>query len=272
MKIKLLFFDEQPNFGDMLNLYIPKLFGVDVEKGGPYKSDAVFIGSVMSSLLSRRRFSLRKYLYRPVKIWGAGFIEPEDDKKYLRRRVQVFALRGKFSLERMRKYTGEVLDNVALGDPGLLASMLVDTSKINKKYKLGIITHFVDAESPHLKKIDVENSILIDILSDPVSFMEQVAQCETVISSAMHGLIAADSIGVPNVRMILSDKIIGGGYKFADYYSAFDIDSHKKIDLRQLDIFDDAESIKKNYKIRSEKVAKLRDALIGCFPYKETKK
>ena len=273
MKIKLLFFDVFPNFGDMLNIHIPKLFGVDVEKGGPYECNAAFIGSVMSALMSKRRFDPRKFIYGPVKIWGAGFIKPEDNKIKLRRRMEIYALRGKLTLELMRKYTGRPLENVKLGDPGLLAPMLIGGGggrKIEKKYKLGIIPHYVDAKSEHLLKIKTGNSVVIDILSNPISFMKQVAECETIIASAMHGLIAADSLGIPNARMLLSDGIIGGDYKYDDYYSAFGLDSHQKTDLRTIDFWDDVESVKKNYKIKPRQVAAICDALISVFPYKRT--
>lgn len=35
----------------------------------------------------------------------------------------------------------------------------------------------------------------------------------------MHGLILSDAYNIPNQRIILSDNIIGGNFKFRDYYS-----------------------------------------------------
>jgi len=49
----------------------------------------------------------------------------------------------------------------------------------------------------------------------------------------MYGLIVADSLGIPNFRMVLSDKIIGGGCQYNDYYLAFWIENHNYIDLNQ---------------------------------------
>ena len=34
----------------------------------------------------------------------------------------------------------------------------------------------------------------------------------------MHGLIAADSLNIPHVWMKISNKIIGGNWKFNDYF------------------------------------------------------
>jgi pyruvyltransferase len=45
----------------------------------------------------------------------------------------------------------------------------------------------------------------------------QVSSCRYIFSSALHGLICADAYGVPNTRLVLSDKIVGGDFKFHDY-------------------------------------------------------
>ena len=168
----------------------------------------------------------------------------------------------------MRKITGRKLDNAAIGDPGLLAARLVDIQGVKKKYALGIIPHYVDKNSPLLSKIKIENARLIDIQQNPADFLAKIAECENVISSAMHGLIAADSLGIPNIRMILSDKIVGGDYKYDDYYSAFGIIKHAKIDLRGIPAFDDLDFIRKSYRIRPEMVERICDALSAVFPYK----
>ena len=41
----------------------------------------------------------------------------------------------------------------------------------------------------------------------------------------MHGLLAADAIGIPNAWLKLSDRLRGGDFKFQDYYSIFDINA-----------------------------------------------
>jgi polysaccharide pyruvyl transferase WcaK-like protein len=65
---------------------------------------------------------------------------------------------------------------------------------------------------------------LLNINDPPLAFLNKLQSCEVVISSAMHSLIAADSLGMPNIRIKISDNITGGDYKFKDYYSVFGID------------------------------------------------
>jgi pyruvyltransferase len=38
----------------------------------------------------------------------------------------------------------------------------------------------------------------------------------------LHGLILADAYGVPNVWAKFSDRLVGGDWKFRDYYSVTD--------------------------------------------------
>ena len=51
--------------------------------------------------------------------------------------------------------------------------------------------------------------------------MYQLSKCKRVISSSLHDLILADSLVIPNIRIILSNKIYGGNFKFNDYYSSY---------------------------------------------------
>ncbi|MCM1129009.1 MAG: polysaccharide pyruvyl transferase family protein [Alistipes senegalensis] len=190
------------------------------------------------------------------------------------RRLDVRAVRGYYSLEKLKQFNNiTIAKNVAIGDPGLLSKYLIDIAGIEKKYDLGIIPHYVDKENELLANIRVKNSIIIDI-EQPHSkiFLKQIAECKNIIASSLHGLIAADSLGIPNVRMILSDKITGGDYKYNDYYSAFGLKEHKIINLStQIFTEKDVVDIVKNYKIRSEQVEEICRNLISVFPYKNKK-
>jgi len=266
----LFYFNEAFNFGDILNPDMARWLGVKaVKHTPPEECDAVFIGSLLHEFLTEKPFCQR-ISRPPVKIWGTGFISaPVVEKEKLNRRLDVRAVRGRHTLERLKKITGEKLDKVALGDPGLLVSRFVDTGGVAKKYALGIIPHYMDVGHPSLSKINVKNAVTIDVNQPPADFVRQIAQCENIISSAMHGLIAADALGIPNVRMIVGDKIIGGDYKYDDYYSVFGITSHNRIDLNERGFTDaDLPGIVGNYTITRKQVEDVQDALLASFPYK----
>jgi len=275
-KIRLFYFARIQNFGDILNLDIfDKIFGIEIAKNSGKKGDIVAIGSLLQVFVVKphKVFKFLKYrlFYPRILVWGSGFIEPAAGKNMLSRRLDVRACRGLLTLERLEKMCGaKVAENVVIADPGILASRLFDTSKIKKKYALGIIPHYLDKGDDLLKKIKVKNSVVIDIQQSPESFMKQLAQCKSVIASAMHGLIAADSLGIPNMRMIVTDKITGGDYKFDDYYSAFGIKNHNRVNLNKRGFTDkDLPGIKSGYNISKKKITELQDALIACFPYKK---
>lgn len=84
----------------------------------------------------------------------------------------------------------------------------------------------------------------------------------------MYGLIATDSFGIPNRRIIASNKLIGGDYKFDDYYSAFGIQKHKSIDIRAgISNLIDIDQIKKEYEIENKIVDSIREKLKMSFSF-----
>ena len=58
---------------------------------------------------------------------------------------------------------------------------------------------------------------IIDICAGEKEFINELLEVENVISSSLHGLIMADAYGIPNARVNISNKLIGGHFKFKDY-------------------------------------------------------
>lgn len=274
-KVICYYFDEEPNFGDLLNISIFKMFGINIEAGKNKNSQIVAIGSLLQMFFKKKKLSfvhqLSLKLNKPIIVYGSGFIEEVPSYCSLLRKLDIRAVRGYYSLEKLKTLKNnniKIASDVAIGDPGLLSKYLIDVSKVEKKYNLGIVPHYVDKNNPLLDKIQVKNSIVIDIQQEPECFLKQIAQCKNVISSAMHGLVAADSLGIPNVRMVVSDKIIGGDYKFNDYYSAFGVKNHHVVNLsEQIFTDDDIPNISKKYNVKQEQVEKICQNLIAKFPY-----
>lgn len=302
--LKLYYWDGMPNFGDALNpLLCKQLFDIEVQRSDPKSCDASFIGSLLDDFLSPNLFS-RKAGNAPsaVKIWGSGFIGPMNTvvrrpfglvEKYFRD-VEVYAVRGKNSKSRLEKILNRSLEGCVIADPGLLVSMLVDTANVKKMYPLGIIPHHLEIHGygskmtfgkdcvkgliPSHLKLDVPfydkildavpGSVLIDMESDPLDCIQRIAECEFIVSAALHGLIAADSLGIPNKWITASDRLIGKDYKFRDYYSVFDVEM-STIDIGKTDLTcKDIDQLRQEYKIDRDCVERLKVALINSFPYK----
>ena len=51
----------------------------------------------------------------------------------------------------------------------------------------------------------------------------EVLNCKKVLSSNLHGLIVSHSSGIPGTINSLSDKIVGGDFKYRDYYESIGI-------------------------------------------------
>ena len=270
-EIFVYYFRERANFGDILNPVLFNFFGYPCSHKQVSRCDVIAIGSLMEILFVEKAV---KKIQKPLIVYGTGFIKSPDENMYLKRRLDIRAVRGYNTLARLKDLRGvKFAKNVVVADPGLLASVLLNGERPKKKYKLGIIPHYVDMDNPLLKNIKCKNTKVIDITLDPVSVIKQIAECENIISSAMHGLIAADSLGIPNIRMILSDKIYGGDYKYDDYYSAFGIKKHNRIDLRKESFTEkDLDELKHTYQVKPDVVHQKQVELLNAFPYKIKRK
>ena len=271
-RIKLFYYIEDNNFGDELSVYIARKKYKQVVYSSPSRCDAVFVGSLLHCFMigESRVTRLLNLLRPPVTVWGTGFITNPDLNKYKPiRRFDVRACRGFLTLKILNNMSGvKISKNIVIADPGLLASRWIPFTHPEKKYRLGIIPHYVDKNDPLLTKINVSDSVIINIQQPPEVFMEQLAECENILSSSLHGLIAADSLGIPNIRMVLSDKIGGGDFKYNDYYSSFGFNSHRVINIMQRGFSDvDLSDIINSYKIDKGQVAQMQDALSASFPH-----
>ena len=107
---------------------------------------------------------------------------------------------------------------------------------------------------------------MISPLGNPLHCAKKIAECETVISSSLHGLIAADSFGIPNLQMVLSNNIVGGLFKYNDYYSVFKTHARP---LTGKDIINNgitAQDIRAGYTISAGLVSDVQGQLLSCFP------
>jgi pyruvyltransferase len=148
-------------------------------------------------------------------ILGTGLMRGDVVKSFPHARI--LAVRGEMTRNNIAAPKGTIL-----GDPGLLVAKSM-TKKHPKRYVLGLIPHFTEKQNPTVHRLlsrYKQEIIFIDIQTNPLAVLELIDQCEYILSSSLHGMVFADSLGVPNLWTILSDRVSGKGFKFHDYLSA----------------------------------------------------
>lgn len=200
------YYTRHNNWGDQLNKYlIEKITNKKVVKNNFKQFNHILaIGSVLSSA-SKKSF-----------VWGSGFISKDAPLKS--DLLDIRAVRGVLTRERLLKEFSIACPDV-LGDPAVLLPLYYDRTQAIKKHKIGIIPHYKDKNLPVVHKLLTMGCVLIDIQNDIEPFIDQLTECEYIISSSLHGLIAADTYNIPNKWVSFSDMVLGGQFKFLDYYS-----------------------------------------------------
>lgn len=245
------------NFGDELPKYIiPAIFGYRVEEQQkPEEVDILSVGSILYVLPN-----IKKGTY----CWGSGFIEEEPigDEKNSTKNANYAAVRGVLSLKRIKSTLNG--KTIPLGDPGILISLIYPPSK--KTNLIGIVPHYIDVDNRIVSKLRKDNRFLIiDPLETPEVVARQISSCKFIISSSLHGLIFADSYGIPNAHAVFSDKVYGGEYKFNDYDSGVG-KKHIDIDINKITDNQYIEELIKDYNPITN-LEKRQKALIDAFPY-----
>lgn len=251
--IKLHYSSSKKNWGDQLSPVICKLVsGREALYAKITNCDMVSIGSILSRA--------KEHLFaKRIHVWGSGFIEPVRKHKT---RHYIHALRGKKS--------AQILTNVdvkVFGDPGLLCDKLIPGHEsIPKQYDLGIVPHYSQRRHPDVLVFLKRHpqSLFIDIFSETLPFLQKLASCRFILSSSLHGLIAADALCIPNCRFKLSENIFGGDFKFEDYYSIFDIVLPMPVMLNEFSLkLQDRNT--KNY--TRPNLNSIKQSLINAFPF-----
>ena len=267
--------------GDLLNeLLIRDLFGQDMVRHKPATSELSCIGSGMDCFMQTNKvypkwYSLclqarAKFVSYPNNVWCTGFIFSETETKDTPfiRDMNFCCVRGEMTKARVEKIIGKKL-NVPTGDGGIITPYLFD-KPIEKKYKVGVVAHMDEQEHPTFKRVNEfhKGSIAINLRHDPIEVVRQIAQCEVIISSSLHGLIVADSFGIPSQWIVVTDKLKGDGFKFDDYYSAFGLKSNP-LHMASPDIpVPTVNEVIDQFKITPQAMAAKQKQVYDAFPFK----
>jgi pyruvyltransferase len=205
------------NYGDDLNFHLIEL--ISGRKVIPYSY------SLLSRLIKRDVYSCVGSILgwnvkkaRKIIVWGSGAMF-SDIKINRSIELEVLSVRG--PLSRSILMENNINCPAIYGDPAVLLSMFYQPAVVKKKYKVGIIPHYVDKNNILLDYYYVDESVtVIDVQhsGDWLSFIDIIVSCDVIISSSLHGLIIADSYNIPNLWVEFSNNVAGFGFKFQDYF------------------------------------------------------
>jgi pyruvyltransferase len=217
-RIRLNWWDKVPNLGDAISpLIVAHLSGRPVVRAGDrVRGKLIGVGSI----LNRARDG--------DVVWGSGLISA--DARPRGRRILVKAVRGPRTAAQLRGLGIECPG--VFGDPGCLLPRLFPRPPGRApRYALGVIPHHRDMELVSLRDPAVST---LDILSSPEQFLAALWDCERVVSSSLHGIIFAEAYGIPAAWLVVSDRVLGEGHKFADYYEGTGRECPRPLSMDQL--------------------------------------
>ncbi|MBI2478941.1 MAG: polysaccharide pyruvyl transferase family protein [Planctomycetia bacterium] len=181
------------NFGDSLGPMIcEQLAKRPVRHASLQEADLISIGNILEP-----RF-WGNHLNRTYQgcIWGAGRMF--GNVRFRLPLADIRADRGELT----RKTLSPSQQRSAVsGEPGLLAPLLPATvAEPRKRYKVGVIPHWTEVAHPKIRWLAQLSAevLVIDPTEHVNTIIDRIRSCDSILSSAMHGLVVADSFGIPN--------------------------------------------------------------------------
>lgn len=252
--VPLCYFDGVPNVGDALNL---KLVSA-ISGWTPIKPPnlRVFkhlcaVGSVLSSMNSNSV------------VWGSGLIS-EKAVEDISELGDIRAVRGYLTKKLLEKKF-KISLSIPLGDPALLMPLYIKPKGNKVNYRFGLVLHYVDKNNPIKNIVEKQGGYIIDVSLPIDEFINEISKCKIILSSSMHGLILSDAYNIPNQRIVLGDNIIGGDFKFQDYYSTTIEPNSKPLMLRNTITVSDIEKAISLAKVKKN-ILDL-ELLLNAFPH-----
>ncbi|MCC1494042.1 polysaccharide pyruvyl transferase family protein [Cognatishimia sp. F0-27] len=204
-----LFWWEEPypgNLGDIINPYIvEKLTGIPPRYAKNGKGVCA-IGSII------------KFAKAGTPVWGSGSPHKDDVLDPL---ADYRAVRGPITRDLVLRNGGTCPE--VYGDAAWFLPIIYKPD-LPKTHKTGLILHYTHEEAEmevgdEIRRIDIRRLGYDQI----EQFMDEILQCERIISTSLHGVIIAQAYGLPAALAQAENsakQIHGDGIKFNDYFAS----------------------------------------------------
>lgn len=187
------------NLGDYLavpiNEYMLNTFDIDPEKKLSTTKHLYTVGSIIF------------FGYQNATIWGSGLLQ-QPKERFRNVKLDIRAVRGPETRNELLKLGFSCPE--VYGDPAILLPLMYNPGEAKIKKKYAVILH----KAAH-NKVDNQIEILTD---DWKGFVDKVCECELIISSSLHGIIIAESYGIPAILLVDRQRAEFSLFKYNDYY------------------------------------------------------
>lgn len=207
--VDLCYYDEVCNVGDLLSPVIVRWMKerLEIRDESTERTSFLAVGSILAA----------SFFNGNGVIWGTGTHYIEDGVKIAQqtiggseRKLDIRAVRGPIT-RRILEFSGYPCPHI-YGDPAILMPRIYERKPHQEKGKITLIRHITN------KQIHCPGNlnIISTKTNDYQKFIDEICSSEKVISSSLHGIILAESYGIPAI--FFQDGRQDELLKFYDWY------------------------------------------------------
>ena len=195
-RVNINYWNGAKNLGDAISPVIvdfaAKYHGIDVNKPVSKTKHLYAVGSVITAGC------------QDCTVWGSGLLNAKILSRLNNRTLDVRSVRGPVTKMILNEYGYQV--PAVYGDPAILMPMIYNP-EVEKKYEVSVITHMNEELFPEYHQISITTD-------DYEAFVREIKASKLIVSSSLHGIIFAESYGVPAILLRPNMDVL----KYYDYY------------------------------------------------------
>lgn len=189
------------NLGDYLSKVVVSHFMPPHQNSAKNKVTLYAIGSVLG------------FRCQDATVWGSGILYKhtitQDRLRYST--LDIRAVRGPKTRQLLLD-VGKDCPEV-YGDPAILMPLIFKPENIVKKHRVSVVLHY--AHENCLIPANLNCNLISIVTDDYESFITNIMESELVISSSLHGIILAETYGVPAILLSANKQRL---FKYEDWY------------------------------------------------------
>ncbi|MGH8243486.1 MAG: polysaccharide pyruvyl transferase family protein, partial [Steroidobacteraceae bacterium] len=205
------------NFGDVLNPYVIEKLSGRPPRYAPRGQCLLAIGSTV------------KFATEQTVVWGAGTPRMGDR---LHPQADYRAVRGPLTRELVLQ-SGASCPPV-YGDPSWFLPRLYRPARAARRYRMGLVLHHSNTGELEAGEGVKLISVIRGSYQEIESFIDELHECDCVLSTSLHGLIVAHAYGIPARWCEVADSaapLPGDGTKFRDYLLTVGLESEHRLSV-----------------------------------------